>query len=458
MSRTTRLFLRQPSALCLGHAEFNTAKLRAQMLWPARVVRTAPPSIPLSNSLCTQTRSSLCRMQYNVTVGPVGLQARSTASVLLSVRLAHTVPRTLQQRSQNSGTQEVSTEVSQPIIIYRGGAAFKPWLSIFSALVFLFAGITIAPMIVDGLSYPNFGITGWERDEDGNIKEAELLPRTARGIAAGAFVMLGAASGWFFVMVPIRTITRMTIHPASREIAIRTTLASPLAYLPLGARRAARLGLKHPLATKNGSPDGPRDRRTRVLPLDSVYRQIRQSDVQDFGAANLSSSARSALALVLPASAAAGTLDQGKRLRKSANTTDQLYLDIKPFKLLFGIRASGGKDVAELEEPPSTESHGRDGTVVAARKGRSLYAVGWDNFKYWLLQSTDWEDLPAAQAKELRRAGDPWLRSKCQEAAKRRAKSSQAFVSTVIGDGLGKKEPWFRDRANFDALFPESKL
>ena len=269
-----------------------------------------------------------------------------------------------------------------------------------------------------------------------------------------------------------RSITRITVHPASREVAIRTSLPSPLSFLPLSAARQKRLGVKHALATKDGLPGSKRDRRTRVLPLTNVYRQFGQSKSQDYAIHQLPPRQRTILSFVLPTlSDTIKFTDKSGKSRsvvRSAKSTDLLYLDIKPFKLLYGLRAAGGADVNDFVSQDGTPVSAKEAKQLQGDAGaskekgkvqsRSLYTVGWQKFRNFLLQATDWDDLPAKKAEELRNAGDPYVRAKFLEVARRRGGTAdgEALANANIKP-LGPKEPWFRDRANFDDLFPVSK-
>lgn len=261
-----------------------------------------------------------------------------------------------------------------------------------------------------------------------------------------------------------RSITRITLHPSTRQVGLRTALPSPLNFLPFAKQRSESSGLRHELSTINGLSTGQRDSKTRVVSLDSIFRQFGQSSAQAYPAANLSDEASRLIGFTL--SSVPGLMSPAggdkRKMVRSPRTTDMLYLDVKPYKLLFGVRAAGGKQVVDVEAATATVA-AAPGTKPAApvvgeaakMKKRSLYSVGWDQFRNALLQPTDWDDVTPAEAEATRKLGDPFLRAKCLEAARRKGyKSPSPILDAVIGDGLGIREPWFKDRANFDQLFP----
>lgn len=109
------------------------------------------------------------------------------------------------QTSGNSRSSSTGTApVDAPIVLYRGGAPFRPWLYIFSGTVFVGAGLTLAPLIYDNMSYPNFGWKGWKREENGRIVAPELLPPGGRAAIAAFSILLGCGSAFFFFVVPMR--------------------------------------------------------------------------------------------------------------------------------------------------------------------------------------------------------------------------------------------------------------
>ncbi len=268
---------------------------------------------------------------------------------------------------------------------------------------------------------------------------------------------------------------------------IRTAFPSISAYLPFLRSRCAKLGLRQPLSTIDGLPGSKRDLRTRVLPLTSVYRKTNFApQASAFALEELSARQRALVAQVLtgadaPEQARFRTMKDGKRRRVSQNAreTDQINLIVRPVFTVFMVRAIGGRRAAEYVAEDGSLLHAEDvkrlnaqGQVPAKAgaaakeaqvqqrvfKPRSLYALGWAKFRQALLSPTDWDDLPAQEAAEVRKQGDPWTRRVFTEAGRRKggAGLAEKYVAENVR-ALGEKEPWFRDRANFDELFPTSQ-
>jgi len=285
----------------------------------------------------------------------------------------------------------------------------KPTLNILCGAIFVATGFNVSYIIANHLSWPII-TTDYEKNPP------KLLPEGLRYATAVGTALLGLGSGYFFFLVPMRSITRITIQPAKNAVALkpaklesltvtpppaipagatmvhmRTTIPSFNQYIPTALIPS---NLLYSMRTNGWHHPDAASKRDRVVTLDSVFRFMGKATE---GMSSLEAAKRRM--------AVAG--DVGQRDRKS------VMLRLASSKIAYTLESEGGV------KPSSVSSSG---------KPHNLYKVFWANIKHSFRGLRDDGDL-----------------------------SEQEAASKTGPKALGPKEPWFLDRGRFDQIFPAEK-
>ncbi|KAK0540266.1 hypothetical protein OC842_000561 [Tilletia horrida] len=341
----------------------------------------------------------MLRTLASTTLGPRGVCSCARSSVRYA--------------SSSAGTAGAAAD--KRLVIYRGPPAMKPYLNLLCGGIFMVTGLNVAYIAANHLSWPIFS-----RDPETN--PPKLLPLGLRLATAMGTVLLGFGSGYFFFLVPMRSITRITVQPAQRAVelqlsdsALRSLAVRPPPAIPAGTpmvhirtalpsftqlvpRALLPANLLFSLRTNGWAHPDAQNKRDRVVPLDSVFRFLGKATE---GMSSLEAARRKM--------AVAG--DIGQRERKS------VLLRVSRSKIAYTLESEGG--VAPASVNPATG------------KPHNLYRVFWAKIKYSFRGKRD--DSEPTEAERARKTGP----------------ASQP--------GLGVKEPWFLDRVRFDQLFPPEK-
>ncbi|KAK0551640.1 hypothetical protein OC845_002055 [Tilletia horrida] len=294
-----------------------------------------------------------------------------------------------------------------PLVIYRGPPAMKPGFNLLCGAIFIGTGLNVAYIASSHLSWPIFS-----RDLEKN--PPKLLPLGLRLATAVGIALLGVGSSYFFFLVPMRTITRMTIKPAQHTLTInkaqklavqppsaaaigapmvhiRTTIPSfnqfiPSVFIPSNLLYGMRInGWHHPdAATK----------RDRVVPVESVFRFTGKATD---GMSSLQAAQRGV--------SLAGSIGQPER--------KSVLLRVGRSKIAYTMESEG------ILKPASASPNGQ---------AYSIYRTTWAWIKYSLRGKRDDADHTPAEA--------------------------EGKTGPLSTPGLGEKEPWFLNRSKFDQLFP----
>ncbi|CAD6890524.1 unnamed protein product [Tilletia controversa] len=332
------------------------------------------------------------------------------AGIRTAARSSCLCARTAARRSASTSTPAPQ---SQRLVLYRGPPAMKPLLNLLCGTIFIVTGANVAYIASNHLSWPIFNV-------DPEKNPSKLLPLGLRYATAMGTVLLGLGSGYFFFLVPMRSVTRLTIQPAkvalgmqkksldalavtppaaipagTTMVHIRTSIPSfnqlvPTALIPANLLYSMRTnGWHHPDAESN---------RDRVVELSKVFRFMGK-------AADGMSSLEAAKRKMSIAR------DLGQRDRKS------VMLRVGRSRIAYTMESEGGITPSAVN--PLTG------------KPENLYKVFWAKVKHSFRGTRD--DSEPTEAEAARKTGPMAL------------------------PGLGSKEPWFMDRVRFDQLLPSEK-
>lgn len=339
---------------------------------------------------------------------------------------------------QDAGESRISTEgvlgsklTDDPVVIYRGGPAFPIGFSTLIGLGFLIGGAYFSYLIGGFLPWP-LPLFGFDANDPEKSKPASIYLRLS---LAGVVAVLGMFGAMYFIGLQTRTITRMTLHLKSGLVGIRTCKPSIWYLLPRRWVNTEKHGLYHPFATADGRPGSKMDRRTRVVPLHKVFTHLQRSTIQYYVRNDLLPREQNILAGVLPSRQTRPVNARNKTkskftTRESADKEDLTFLLVRPYRVLWGLRASGGRPEANT--------------------GPWLMQL-WRNF---IVPKVDWDDVPPQQAEELRKAGDAYVHQLVAAHARRSKVPLAQVEQMVMPHGLGERQVWFRNRKTFDELFP----
>lgn len=315
-------------------------------------------------------------------------------------------------------------------MIYRGGPAFNPTFCDFLAAALFFGGIGLGFLIYGKLPGKLPFFSSLTDSEENN----ERAYQTLRTVLSSVCAILGVVAASYFVGMQMRTITRMTLHLKSGLVAIRTVKPSLFWFLPRRFLNPQFSGLDHPWATVDGRPGSKLDKRTRVFALENVYMQMQRSTMQYYVRNELMPVETLVLRNVLPKrqtrEVSPGVKGTKFTTKESADTEDITFLVVKPYVMLWSIRASAGRE--EANEGPAWKQK-------------------WRRFS---LPPIDCDDLSPAQAKALRDGGDAYLSRLVDLSAKQNKVPTDLVRASVMPNGLSERQVWFQDRQTFDDLFP----
>ncbi|KAE8267885.1 hypothetical protein A4X09_0g4459 [Tilletia walkeri] len=312
--------------------------------------------------------------------------------------------------TRSASSSATATPPAQRLVLYRGPPAMRPLLNILCGTIFIVTGANVAYIASNHLSWPIFS-----RDPVNN--PPKLLPLGLRYATAMGTVLLGLGSGYFFFLVPMRSVTRLTVQPAKNVLKLggRETLSvSPPPAIPAGTPmvhiRTSIPSFNQIIPTalfprnllysmqSNGwhHPDAESNR-DRVVELSKVFRFMGKATD---GMSSLEAAKRKM--------SLASELNQ--RDRKS------VMLRVGNSKIAYTLESEGGIT-------PSTQT--------PSGKPQNLYKVFWGKLKHSFRGNRD--DSEPTEAESTGKTGP------------------------LAAPGLGLKEPWFMDRARFDQLFPSER-
>lgn len=318
-------------------------------------------------------------------------------------------------------TQELSDE---PVVIYRGSATSPKVFNDVLGLLFMIVGGSFTYLIFTYLPWPLpfFGF---------DVNDPQPASLSIRIAASSVVAALGSLGTLYFIGLQARSVTRMTLHLKSGLVAIRTDKPSMWWYIPARFINPAKRGVRHPFCTKDGRVGSAVDRRTRVFPLENVFTHIGRSSTAYHLKNDLLPEEQQLLAHVLPRPRTRQVKNGTWTSKESADREDMTFLMVKPYRALYGVRASGGRPEANTG---------------------SRFTQAW---RTAMLPKCDWADLPEAEAAAVRAEGDAYLGRLIELQAKQQKIDPSLLRSRVMPNGLDARQVWFRNRQNFDEIFPE---
>ncbi|PWN51610.1 hypothetical protein IE53DRAFT_386017 [Violaceomyces palustris] len=226
-----------------------------------------------------------------------------------------------------------------PKVIYRGPPAMKRGLYYASGTIFAMAGVYQGYLLSEHLAWP---IVTFDYEKN----PPHLVHPAIRTVTGGFVGVIGVVFGVFFFWMPTRSVTRLTIYPATRQVGVRTSAPAIRAILPSALR------------SKNSIPINPNDRRERLHSLVKLYRR------DGISAKGIADSVQGKSISVATGSS------EAKRRRQVTS-------------LLLGEKETLGYS---LEAAPEIR------TKVDLLP-KSLYKRAWFHFKVWIRGTTDWTNV-----------------------------------------------------------------
>lgn len=334
------------------------------------------------------------------------------------------------QAAQELGTESLAENDSalsdDPLVVYRSSPTFDPKnmerLTMFSLVGGFLAAVAV------GFGLPSL-VPSWLPVADEEVKE--LGDKTIRIGMASACVFLGLGGAAYCQVTQMRTITRITLHLKSGLVGLRTVRPSAAWWAPSRTFLPEFSGLNSPFSTVDGRLGSKPDKRVRVFSLENVF-QIRHCSPTRFFARNdLLPHELELLEPYLPEAQNRPSVNgPSMSTAESALSDDNSYLLVRPHGMLWTFRASGGR--VPRDRRPFWQK--------AFPKGEML--------------PTDYSDLTPTESKALRAKGDAYINHLSLLLAKKHHLHPGAVRDEIMPEGLTEQQVWFRDRKNFDELFP----